>query len=262
MILILLGTQDNSFHRLLDKVQELIDKKVITEKVIVQAGRTKYESKDMEIYSLMPEEKLREIMKKADLVITHGGVGSIVMALKMGKKVIAVPRLSAFGEHINDHQIQIVDSFDKQDFLIGVTELDDLEEKAQSKKGKFTKKMGGETEAQRACGKLRRLRNVLKEIVSADKTGSIRRRFNQVIDCLIENGFVNGVVEPETIPEVLEDNLKKKKSISKFKIEPPKHDNSGKTGEDKSTQRESDAEPVEVVPEEDVEVLDNDDYLL
>ena len=58
MILILLGTQDNSFHRLLDKVQELIDKKVITEKVIVQAGRTKYESKDMEIYSLMPEEKL------------------------------------------------------------------------------------------------------------------------------------------------------------------------------------------------------------
>ena len=128
MILILLGTQDNSFHRLLDKVQELIDKKVITEKVIVQAGRTKFESKDMEIYSLMPEEKLREIMEKADLVITHGGVGSIVMALKMGKKVIAVPRLSAFGEHINDHQIQIVDSFDKQDFLIGVTELDDLEE--------------------------------------------------------------------------------------------------------------------------------------
>lgn len=127
MILILLGTQDNSFHRLLDKVQELIDKKVITEKVIVQAGRTKYESKDMKIYSLMPEEKLREIMKKADLVITHGGVGSIVMALKMGKKVIAVPRLSAFGEHINDHQIQIVDSFDKQEFLIGLTELDDLE---------------------------------------------------------------------------------------------------------------------------------------
>ena len=62
MILVLLGTQDNSFHRLLDKIQELINEKVITEKVIVQAGRTKYESKDMEIYSLMPEEKLSEIM--------------------------------------------------------------------------------------------------------------------------------------------------------------------------------------------------------
>ena len=146
MILILLGTQDNSFHRLLDKVQELIDKKVITEKVIVQAGRTKFESKDMEIYSLITEEKLREIMKKADLVITHGGVGSIVMALKMGKKVIAVPRLSAFGEHINDHQIQIIDSFDKQGFLIGLTEVDEMENALEKVKDFKPKKFKSETD--------------------------------------------------------------------------------------------------------------------
>lgn len=128
MILIVLGTQDNSFHRLLEKVQELIDKNVIKEKVIVQAGRTKFESKEMEIYSLMPYNKLEQIMKEADLVITHGGVGSIVMALKLGKKVIAIPRLSQFNEHVNDHQIQIVDSFDKQRFLIGLIELNDLQQ--------------------------------------------------------------------------------------------------------------------------------------
>lgn len=146
MILILLGTQDNSFHRLLEEVQRLIDKKIITEKVVVQAGRTKYESKDMEIYSLMPEENLKEIMERSDLVITHGGVGSIVMALKMGKKVIAVPRLSEFGEHINDHQIQIIDSFNSQEFLIGVTNLKDLE-KALGKSKEFTpKKFKSETE--------------------------------------------------------------------------------------------------------------------
>ena len=146
MILILLGTQDNSFHRLLEEVQRLIDKKIITEKIVVQAGRTKYESKDMEIYSLMPEEDLKEIMERSDLVITHGGVGSIVMALKMGKKVIAVPRLSEFGEHINDHQIQIIDSFNIQEFLIGVTNLKDLE-KALEKSKEFTpKKFKSETE--------------------------------------------------------------------------------------------------------------------
>ena len=128
MILIVLGTQDNSFHRLLEKVQELIDKNVIKKKVIVQAGRTKFESKEMEIYSLMPYNKLEQIMKEADLVITHGGVGSIVMALKLGKKVIAIPRLSQFNEHVNDHQIQIVDSFDKQGFLIGLIELNDLQQ--------------------------------------------------------------------------------------------------------------------------------------
>ena len=146
MILILLGTQDNSFHRLLEEVLKLINKNVITEKVIVQAGRTKYESKDMEIYSLMPEEKLAELMKKSDLVITHGGVGSIVMALKMGKKVIAVPRLSEFGEHINDHQIQIIDSFNSQEFLIGITELKDLEEALKRSKEFKPKKFESKTE--------------------------------------------------------------------------------------------------------------------
>ncbi len=146
MILVLLGTQDNSFHRLLEKIQELIDKKVIKEKVIVQAGRTKFESKDMEIFSLVPQDKLKEMMEKSDLVITHGGVGSIVMALKMGKKVIAVPRLSEFGEHVNDHQIQIVDSFNKQGFLIGVTELDDLEEAIEKAKKFEPKKFVSQTE--------------------------------------------------------------------------------------------------------------------
>ncbi len=146
MILVLLGTQDNSFHRLLEKIQELIDKKVIKEKVIVQAGRTKFESKDMEIFSLVPQDKLKELMEEADLVITHGGVGSIVMALKMEKKTIAVPRLSEFGEHVNDHQIQIVDSFNKQGFLIGVTELNNLEEAIEKAKKFEPKKFVSQTE--------------------------------------------------------------------------------------------------------------------
>lgn len=146
MILILLGTQDNSFHRLLEEVQALIDKKVITEKVVVQAGRTKYESKDMEIHSLMPEEELKEIMKKADLVITHGGVGSIVMALKMEKKVIAVPRLSEFGEHINNHQIQIIETFNSQEFLIGITDLKELGNALEKAKEFKSKKFKSETE--------------------------------------------------------------------------------------------------------------------
>ena len=146
MILVLLGTQDNSFHRLLDKIQELIDKKVIKEEVVVQAGRTKYQSKDMKIFSLVSQDKLRDLTEKADMVITHGGVGSIVMSLKMGKKVIAVPRLSAFGEHVNDHQIQIVDSFNKQGFLIGVIELDDLEKALEKAKTFKPKKFVSQTD--------------------------------------------------------------------------------------------------------------------
>ena len=128
MILVLLGTQNNSFHRLLEKIDELIEKKVIKEKVVVQAGHTKYESKNMQIFSLIPQEELEKYQEKADLIITHGGVGSIVSSIKLGKKVIAIPRLHQYQEHVNDHQKKIVKSFSKKGYIIGINDVEELEE--------------------------------------------------------------------------------------------------------------------------------------
>ena len=45
MILVMLGTQNNSFHRLLEEVEKNIENGIIQEDVIVQAGYTKYKSK-------------------------------------------------------------------------------------------------------------------------------------------------------------------------------------------------------------------------
>ena len=113
MILVLLGTQNNSFHRLLEEVQKCIDEGTINDKVVLQAGFTKFVSDDMEIFNLIEKNKFNELIEQANIIITHGGVGSIVTAVKLGKKVIAVPRLRKYGEHVNDHQIQIVETFSK-----------------------------------------------------------------------------------------------------------------------------------------------------
>ena len=45
MILVTLGTQNNSFYRLLEEVQKCIDEKIINEKVVVQSGGTNFKSK-------------------------------------------------------------------------------------------------------------------------------------------------------------------------------------------------------------------------
>ena len=63
MILVMLGTQNNSFHRLLEEIQKNIDDGNIKEKVVVQAGYTKFESKDMTIYNQLPKEQLQELIK-------------------------------------------------------------------------------------------------------------------------------------------------------------------------------------------------------
>ena len=126
MILITLGTQDKQFTRLLDMVQEQINKGNIQDKIIVQAGYTKYESKDMEIFDLIDRDKFADLISKCDLLITHGGVGSIITGLQYNKKVIVVPRLAKYNEHINDHQIQIVNNFSKKGYILPLYENDNF----------------------------------------------------------------------------------------------------------------------------------------
>lgn len=127
MILVLLGTQHNEFTRLIKEVEKCINTGTIKEKVIVQAGFTKYKSDKMEIFDMISNEELTKYVDEATLIITHGGVGSIIMALEKGKKVIAVPRLHEYGEHVNDHQRQIIKVFSEKKYLIGIENVDELE---------------------------------------------------------------------------------------------------------------------------------------
>ena len=127
MILVLLGTQNNSFYRLLDEIEKNIQMGNIKEEVIVQAGYTKYNSQNMKIFSMMKKEKLEELVDNANLVITHAGLGSIEMALKKNKKVIAVPRYKIFGEHVNNHQKDIEEEFSRRGWIIGIDSVEKLD---------------------------------------------------------------------------------------------------------------------------------------
>ena len=126
MILITLGTQDKEFKRLLDMVQKEINNGNIKDKVVVQAGHTKYESKDMEIFDLIDREKFSNLISECDILITHGGVGSIITGLQKEKKVIVAPRLAKYNEHMNDHQMQITENFSKKGYILPLYENDDL----------------------------------------------------------------------------------------------------------------------------------------
>ncbi len=129
MILVTLGTQDKKFNRLLDAIQKQIDNGIIKEKVVVQAGYSAdYKSKDMEIFDLIPVDDFDNLMKECDLLITHGGVGSIISGLKNEKKVIAAARLQKYGEHTNDHQLQIIDNFSKSGYILALDDFDKLDE--------------------------------------------------------------------------------------------------------------------------------------
>ena len=127
MTLVILGTQDKEFVRMLKMVENQIKKGNLKD-VIVQAGQTVYHSENMKIFDLIPMKKFNKLIKESDLVITHGGVGSIITALKNKKLVIAIPRLSKYKEHENDHQLQIVEEFTKLGYILSCKNEKGLEE--------------------------------------------------------------------------------------------------------------------------------------
>ena len=127
MILVMLGTQNNSFHRLLEEIDKLINDGLIKEDVVVQAGYTKYESTNMKIFDFISSDELDKLEQQADCIITHGGVGSIISSIEKDKKVIAVPRLHEYGEHVNNHQKEIVKDFNDKGYIIGIEKVEDLE---------------------------------------------------------------------------------------------------------------------------------------
>lgn len=132
MVLVSVGTQKQPFDRMFELVKG--SRSLRKEKIIAQIGYTKFESKRIETFEFIPLEQMEEYISQADIIISHGGVGTIFSALKKGKKVIAIPRLKKYGEHINDHQIEICEELENEGYILyykdGVDTLDDLIRKA------------------------------------------------------------------------------------------------------------------------------------
>jgi UDP-N-acetylglucosamine transferase subunit ALG13 len=75
------------------------------EDVIAQVGASHYAAKTIECHAVMAPEVFRSMVERAELVVAHAGMGSIITAFELGKPIIVLPRLAALGEHRNDHQL-------------------------------------------------------------------------------------------------------------------------------------------------------------
>lgn len=144
MIFVTVGTPIHDFSRLVKAIDGLIASKRIKEKVIVQLGYTKYIPKNCEWFRFAKPEKIEELSKTCRIYISHSGVGSLVMPFKYRKPVIAVPRLKEFGEHIDNHQLQIAKEMEKEGRIIALYDMNKMEDALRkASKMKIKYEMGG-----------------------------------------------------------------------------------------------------------------------
>lgn len=126
MIFVILGTHELPFTRLLKEVERLKKEGFIEDDIIVQNGNTSFKSTNMELRPFVTFEQMNQLFNEARLIITHAGTGSVITGLKKGKKIIAAPRLEKYGEHNDDHQLQLTESFTEQGHILNWGEEDNL----------------------------------------------------------------------------------------------------------------------------------------
>lgn len=128
MIFVTLGSQKFQFDRLLQQVDVLVKSNIIKEDVFAQTGCSNYVPQNYQYKPFLNRDEFSAYTERSRIVITHGGTGAIVGAVKKGKKVIAVPRLAKFGEHVDDHQLQLIEQFLELNLISVCYDLERLDE--------------------------------------------------------------------------------------------------------------------------------------
>lgn len=126
MIFITLGSQKFQFNRLLKAVDEQVVDKKINDQIFAQIGASDYKPRNFKYREFMNRDEFAEMLSRADIVITHGGTGAIIGAVKKGKKVIAVPRLAKYGEHVDNHQLQLISQFRELNLICECYNCDEI----------------------------------------------------------------------------------------------------------------------------------------
>lgn len=131
LIFVCVGSRKYQFNRLFIELDRLCKTGVIKEEIFAQIGTSTYKPKYFKYEAFISQDEFQKKIEEADIVISHGASGSIMKALNLGKKVIAVTRLEKYGEHIDNHQIQTNEAFSSNKYLLAVFEMEDLEKAIQ-----------------------------------------------------------------------------------------------------------------------------------
>ena len=128
MIFVTLGTQKFQMNRLLKLVDGLLSDAKLQAQVIAQIGQSDYVPRHFAFHRFLDKQEFVRHISQAEVVITQGGVGAIMTALKLRKPTIVVPRLAKYGEHVDDHQREIAHAFAKKGYVICCDDGDNLGE--------------------------------------------------------------------------------------------------------------------------------------
>jgi len=115
-VVVTFGTQHGyTFPRLLTRLVEILPPDL---DVLWQIGATRIDRMPAGARYEVPIAEMRAAMRDADVVISHGGVGSALAAMHAGHRALYVPRRRAYREHIDDHQVELARELELRELVV------------------------------------------------------------------------------------------------------------------------------------------------
>ena len=114
------------FDRMVEMVATLKASGDISEDLVIQTGIGGLSPLGLQTYETLPFDSMLAYLREADIVICHGGTGSLITALREGCRVIVVPRLFEKGEHYDNHQKEITRAFAGRGLVTPASTLEEL----------------------------------------------------------------------------------------------------------------------------------------
>ncbi len=108
MIFLTVGTERFPFDRLVATVDQALvpGGPLAGEQVVAQTGPLTFVPRHFPVRSLVPFPEMVDLLTRSEVIVAHAGVGTVLLALKLGRVPIVMPRLAALGEHLDDHQLE------------------------------------------------------------------------------------------------------------------------------------------------------------
>lgn len=124
-VLVTVGSERFDFHRAIDMVLAGVQDQDVSMKW--QTGHTQLKT-DLpgRTAQWWPGDELARAARESDVVITHAGVGSILMVLRTGACPVIIPRSARAGEHIDDHQEQLAEVLESRGLVVVARPGDDV----------------------------------------------------------------------------------------------------------------------------------------
>lgn len=172
MILLTVGTLF-PFDRLVRAVDEAVEANIITMPVFAQIGQADYKPRHMEYASALEKRDFDKRVDEADFVISHAGIGSLLIALEQRKRLLVMPRMRQYKEAVNDHQLATARRFAELGHVLAAYDCAELPQKVREMDS-FAP-ASWESQAHRV---VQRLSQFIDEVVSTDQDAVAELRRN------------------------------------------------------------------------------------